>query len=189
MATKNAGDIRTSKDQQEAELEELAQRIDKLRVAFDRFFMGLERLPPLADQAALERDVRRSQLRQVRKTSVKFRFQNLQARLVTYASYWNRILRMIEEGTFKRDRNNGLATPAPPGVATPTQSDGLEDLYAHWNEARQQVGVDKAIDFEKFKAKIVATRKKHLEHFSCSDIEYAVKVKDGKVSLTAKPIY
>lgn len=39
----------------------------------------------------------------MRNTGARFRFQTLVQRFTSYQTYWNRILRQMEEGTYRRD--------------------------------------------------------------------------------------
>jgi len=186
--------IREARAAQDAEVDGLNAKIEQLRVAYDRFFMGLERVPPARERAALEREIRLSPLHRAQTTATKFRFQGIQQRFATYRTYWDRVMRMIEEGTFRRelpDRGGteGEAGARPKSGRAPDEDTRLRELYEAWSEARQAVGARSRVDFEKFRAKMEATKRRHREHFGCRDVDYAVKVKDGKVALTARPIY
>jgi len=84
-------------------LDALEERLEKLRFQFDQHFLGNEKRPPTKEREAFNRDLRRYD--PGAKNAVdRFRHQNLIARFVTYDTYWGRILRAIEEGTYERDR-------------------------------------------------------------------------------------
>jgi hypothetical protein len=84
-------------------LDELEGRINKLKIAYEQYFMGLEKLEPLQDRQEIARIVRRLQSTQTRNTALKFRLNSLNQRFLSYQNYWNRIVRQIEAGTYKRD--------------------------------------------------------------------------------------
>jgi hypothetical protein len=84
-------------------LDELEARIDKLKIAYEQYFMGLEKLEPLSDRQEIARTVRRLQSANTRNTALKFRLNSLNQRFLSYQNYWNRIVRQIEAGTYKRD--------------------------------------------------------------------------------------
>jgi hypothetical protein len=86
---------------QERELKQLTQRLEKLRKSFDRFFMGLDKVVPIPERDQLRRDLKRSSLNKARNTETRFRFQNLVVRITTLNSRWERMLRKIEEGSFR----------------------------------------------------------------------------------------
>jgi len=94
----------------EEELSELSGRIERLRVQYQQYFMGIERSPPSVQREQLERKIRHSPLNEVRRSSIKFRFQSTIQRLRTYIIYWDRVLREIEDGRFRRGvfRDGGM---------------------------------------------------------------------------------
>jgi len=90
------------KPNRKAQLDELEEAIEHLKVAYDRYFYGVDKIPPIRNHEAVERLVRELLRRPVSSTQLRFRFNTLRARLNTYGQYWNRILRQIEAGTYKR---------------------------------------------------------------------------------------
>ncbi|MEE2757331.1 MAG: hypothetical protein VYA30_11745 [Myxococcota bacterium] len=79
----------------------LHKQLESLRVEYERFFLGLEKRPPLALRAQVSRDIRRYQPQN--NAVDKFKHRNLIQRLVTLEQYWERIQRAIDSGTFARD--------------------------------------------------------------------------------------
>jgi len=73
-----------------------------LKVAYERYFNGVDRVPPAREHDRVKRQVRSVQRIRGGTTQLRFRYQGLKARLITYEQYWTRILRQIEKGTFKR---------------------------------------------------------------------------------------
>ena len=84
-------------------LDELEQRIAKLKIAYEQYFMGHEKLEPVQDRQEITRIVRKLQTANTRNTALKFRLNSLNQRFLTFQNYWNRTLRQIENGTYKRD--------------------------------------------------------------------------------------
>lgn len=82
---------------------DLEMRVDRLRSLYDQYFMGIERIPPAVSHKDVERRIQMMRKEQIRNTGLRFRFQMLIQRYNTYQSYWLRITRQIEEGTYKRD--------------------------------------------------------------------------------------
>ena len=104
MAKDDAVRLRALHKRQDSELVELERRVEELRVAYEHYFMGLEKREPMLLRAEVVREVRRSELDGASRTPVRFRFATLRQRLATYESYWDRMCRQIEEGTVKRER-------------------------------------------------------------------------------------
>lgn len=86
-----------------AKLDQLEQRLDRLRAQYDTFFLGLDRRPPEAPRAELNRLFLDMQKTSIRNAALRFRFQTLQQRWATHVTQWNRILREMESGTYRPD--------------------------------------------------------------------------------------
>ncbi len=84
------------------QLDDLEESIEMLKVAYERYFNGVDKIPPRREHDKIDRRVRMMMREVPRTTAMRFRFNSLKARLVTYNQYWTRILRQIENGTFKR---------------------------------------------------------------------------------------
>ncbi len=183
----------------EEELTDLAGRIERLRVLYQQYFMGMERMPPLVQREQLERRIRESPLNDVRRAAIKFRFQSLLQRLRTYEVYWDRLQRDIEEGRVERGvvQEGGLRparapkAEAEPSAAQPEPAprDPVEALYRDFLRAREQVGLPaEGITLEAFRLSIERQRRIHAERLGVPDVAFTVAIKDGKVVLQARPI-
>lgn len=83
-------------------LDDLEEEIELLKVAFERYFNGVDRVPPTREHETVKLHMRNAERQRSGSTVVRFRMQNLKARFISYEHYWTRILRQIEEGSFKR---------------------------------------------------------------------------------------
>ena len=81
---------------------ELELRIDRLRSLYEQYFMGIERLEPSVPRKDVERRVQILRKEQIRNTGLRYRFQMLLQKYNTYQTYWQRICREMEAGTYKR---------------------------------------------------------------------------------------
>ena len=82
---------------------EVETAVERLRSLYDQYFMGIERIEPQVAKKDLERKIQVLRRTQIRNTGLRYRFQNVLLRYNTFGSYWTRICRQIEEGTYKRD--------------------------------------------------------------------------------------
>ncbi len=121
------------------ELEELDSRLERLRIKYDQFFTGTEKALPYVLRKDVDRRFQALHRESIRNTGARFRFQTLVQRFTSYQTYWNRILRQIEEGTFRRDviraQRLGLGTQAVRDARRTTDSseldaDDLEEVEA-----------------------------------------------------------
>lgn len=192
----------------EEELSELASRIERLRVLYQQYFMGMEKFPPSIQRDQLEKRIRQSVLMDVRRSSLKFRFMSTIQRLRTYEIYWDRIVRQIEEGTFRRGifhdgrdvpRDVPPAAPEKPangkgqkkgraaGPKARGKGEDLDELYKTYVEARESQDLSvEGITPETFRESLESQRRLKAEVLGVKDVQFSVKVKKGKVILEAR---
>ena len=87
----------------EARLGEMEKKMDRLRSLYESYFMGMERIPPNTPRRDMNRMMLEMQQVVIGNSSLRFRFQSLSQRWVLQITYWNRTMREIEAGTFRRD--------------------------------------------------------------------------------------
>lgn len=82
----------------------LDKKLSELITKYEQYFIGLEKREPLQLLGEVEKLVRRYTGTPINNTMYKHRFTMLVARLNTYREHWNRILKLMEEGRYSRDR-------------------------------------------------------------------------------------
>jgi hypothetical protein len=87
----------------EKELAELETKAEHLRALYEQYFMGHERMEPLVMRRDVDRRVRLLRREQLRNTAQRFKFNTLVQRFNTMQQYWARVVREIENGTYRRD--------------------------------------------------------------------------------------
>jgi len=114
---------------------ELEVRIERLRALYDQYFTGIEKLEPSVARKDVERRLEVLRRMQIRNTGLRFRFQVIVQRYNTYQTYWLRVCRQIENGTFKRHVLRAKARfgsdrpgAAPVRAAAPGSDDVSEDV-------------------------------------------------------------
>ena len=114
-------------------LGELETRVDRLRSLYEQYFMGIEKLIPSVPHKDVDRRIQILRREQPRNTGLRFRFQMVIQRYNTYQSYWMRVCRQIEEGTYKRDvirakkrLGDDAARPAGSPGASADRQEGLD---------------------------------------------------------------
>lgn len=172
----------------------LDQKLNELIKKYDQYFIGLEKREPLPLLAEVEKLVRRYTGTPINNTMYKHRFATLVARLNTYREHWNRILKLMEEGRYSRDRfisDLHMRQKAKPDKSVgekPVTSDesDLDRLVTEFREARKacNLPIDKitrelvAATIEKQKPALVA--KLGTEHLA-----FRVVIEEGKPKLKA----
>jgi len=84
-------------------IEEVAVTIQRLDRAFNFYFTGFEKKPPINMYERLQREVKRLSeiVDDIKNTAARYQTQMLLARYSTYRLKWERGLRAIEEGLLK----------------------------------------------------------------------------------------
>src|SRR5512133_2784115 len=88
----------------EDDLTILDHQLKELITRYEQYFVGLEKREPLPLLAEVQKMVRRYANVFINNTMYKHKYNMLVARFNTYREHWNRILRLIEEGKYSRDR-------------------------------------------------------------------------------------
>jgi hypothetical protein len=83
-------------------LDELEEAIEALKVAYERYFNGVDKVPPNKQRETVDKFVRDMPKYLGMGAVARFRYGTLKSRFVTYSHYWTRILGQIESGTFRR---------------------------------------------------------------------------------------
>src|SRR6185369_10648297 len=172
----------------------LDQKLSELITRYEQYFIGLEKREPLQLLGEVESLVRRNSGVPITNTMYKHRFAMLVARLNTYREHWNRILKLMEEGRYSRDRFIGdlhLRQKNRPDrrqtEALPTKAESdLDRLVHEFREARKacNLSVDK-ITRELIAATIERQRPTLAAKLGTENFVFRVVVEDGKPKLKA----
>jgi len=85
------------------ELTELDEAIVNLQVLYEKYFLGIDRRPPEQERKRISQKTREMRTTNIRNTALKFKINTLFAKLLSFERMWDRTLREIEDGTYKRD--------------------------------------------------------------------------------------
>ena len=105
MASKSAYNSTEKGAEIEELLDDLEKRLDRLKVMYEQYFLGIQKMAPSQLHTEAERRVRELQQGQIRNTALRYRFATLAQKYGAYNSYWRRTLRQIEQGRYLRDLN------------------------------------------------------------------------------------
>src|SRR5512138_1567429 len=72
-------------------LDKLEQKVDRLKVLYDQYFMGIEKVEPLVPRKEVNRTILNLAKIQIRNTGLRFRYRTLVQRFNVHITYWNRI--------------------------------------------------------------------------------------------------
>lgn len=87
----------------DALVREFESKLARLRTIYEQYFMGIEKQPPKVLRKDVVRISRRLDNLYIRNTASKFKLRSLIQKFNTYKSYWNRVEKQMEDGTYVRD--------------------------------------------------------------------------------------
>jgi hypothetical protein len=94
---------KSTSERAQQECEELEEELIALKVTYEQYFLGNERLPPARAHEDFRKRLTKLKSGLVRNTAAKFRISSLHNKFLTYERLWQRTLQEIEAGTYKRD--------------------------------------------------------------------------------------
>src|SRR6185295_17824727 len=115
----------TSVDEMEVHLNELLKKFDRLKVLYEQYFMGIEKMEPLTARKELMRAIIELQQKHVRNTGLRFKSQTLIQKWNIYQGYWNRTTREIETGRYVRHLQTARRRAEQKGLPFPAEEMGL----------------------------------------------------------------
>jgi len=168
------------------ELSSMEQGVKELVTLYEQYFAGVEKREPQKKREELAKRIRRFTNRRIMQTDLRFQFQNLATRYHSYSGYWDRILRLMDEGKYVRQTHRPLVIKEP--KASTGSDDEAERLYkdlvnAHKAARTEQLPPDKA----KIAAFISQQRKKIQEKFGDREVEFRVVSEEGKTKIKVRP--
>jgi hypothetical protein len=186
------------------ELDEVEEDFKDLQVLYEKYFLGIDRKPPDDQRKSVGRRIRLMRTTTVKNTALKFHINTMFAKLLSYERMWDRTLREMEEGTYRRDvfkakiRARKLAQheddveiveeAAPPQPTIELSDEKLRRIYDTFLLARRRTGEPtEGITFLSIAEKLRAQVPMLIEQYGAKSVEFKVVIKDGKAVLKAVP--
>ncbi len=194
----------------DALLDALERDIEALRLAYEKYFMRVDKAAPVRQRDRLDRTIRGFEGMYMRTTALRFRLAGLRARYVTYGHYWARVLDEIERGVWRRDLHRGApratqppadastvaSAPAQPSAPPPTPAANTplidpthaKDVFDRLVAAKAAVGEStEGLTFPAFLRKLSREAPKLQEQNGGRPLAFDVEVKAGKVRVRVRP--
>ena len=166
------------------EMDEIQQQMKELEIRYEQYFAGVERREPLNERKNLARRIRQYTNRRIVWTDLKFRYQGIASRFMSYAQYWDRILRLIDEGKYHRHtaKLNVPARPSTPDLpAGGAEKSEAERLQKELAAAREACGLaGSAPSADKVAAFLDTQREKIRQRYGDKAITFSIDTSDGK---------
>jgi len=174
------------------ELDHLDKMISELKVQFEQYFSGLVQFPPDKLHAQVKRTIRYLFNAPFKNSEMSFHLRTLENRYRSYNTYFERVLRQREEGSYKRDvfkadiRERHALEDRHARTAQGTAEKGLQSLFNSYKAAlEKQTGLPQNIDFQAFQKSLVSRAKDFKEQNGNKKVTFKVVIKNGKVTVQA----
>jgi len=174
-------------------LEDIEERIKKLRRDYDRYFMKIEKREPIMDRAIVERLLRHFDIPRGTPAHIKFRYQNLMQRFAIMKTYWERCLRQMEEGRYHRFKARMSPPPEetapkapPPKKKSASEGDVYKSLYKDYVMAQKEHG-GPIPSYAVFAGSLKKKAVQHQQENKNETLRFSVITEGGKVRVESKP--
>ncbi len=176
-----------------AELDQLEVRLNELKIQFEQYFTGILPLPPDAAHANVKRQIRSLLKAPFRNAALNYRLKALETRYRTFHTYWQRVLKQKEDGTYSKDlfkaelRERIVAQEERAQTAVGKADSSMHHLFDSYRTAlEKETGKKHEIDFGAFKKSLLQRAKDFKEKSGAKKLSFKIVVKEGKVSVQIK---
>lgn len=176
-----------------AELDRFAEAIQELKVNYEQYFSGIHPLAPDKLHQNIKRQIRALRKAPFKNSALSYKLRMLEQRYNTYNTYWQRVLREREDGTYFKDvfkanmREAAIAEEQRSGTRAGMAEKGVRSLFEAYKQALEKTGgKPQNLDFGSFKDNLLKRAKDFQNKNSGKSLSFKVVVKNGKVSLQAK---
>ncbi|MCP4198244.1 MAG: hypothetical protein GY762_13925 [Proteobacteria bacterium] len=91
-----------TKDEIDQAVAELETSLERLSALYNQYFIGIEKTEPTIQRNNVDRKIRVLRRLQINNTALRFRLQTQIQKYNTQTTYWRRVCKQIEEGTYQR---------------------------------------------------------------------------------------
>jgi hypothetical protein len=121
VASKTRNEEAEGKIDVEEVISEIEHKVERLKILYEQYFMGIEKLQPNTQKKEVARKLMELAQLNIRNTALRYRFHALNQKYASYQTYWSRTLREIENGTYYRSIARASRDAARKGVEMPEE--------------------------------------------------------------------
>lgn len=158
---------------------------------YEQFFSGALTKPPWDTLRTVDEIIKTYARNPPRNLSEQSVFSMHQAKYNTYTEMWNRRLRLKEEGRLPGGpelKTRRAATKPPAEKAKKSPEDSFRKVFDKYVAAKQKAGEGTGkLNYESFRKTLEKQAEQLRSSRGFKDVNFGVSVKDGKVSVVARP--
>ncbi len=185
-----------------SKLDEIERSIFRIKVAYEKYFNGIERFEPLKELEDLKRLIRDIMTNPIRNTQQRYRFTQLKARLSSLEMYWKRNVSQMERGVHPKQVFRANLKESNSQEAQRRQQEHREQqkmerqmeerrfrsVFDQLVDARRQTGQSTDISYDSVKNTLKKQSRMIKSKFKCDDVQFRVEIQDGKPKMKAVPV-
>jgi hypothetical protein len=180
----------TAKQDLRLELEKAERQLADLQVSYEQYFLGVLQFSPDKPHQDFKRLMRQLQKAPFKGTTLAYRMRTLETRYQTYNTYWQRVLKQREDGTYVRDvfkanmRERNALEDARALTKVGQAEKGLQALFRTYKTTLEQVsGSAQNLDFDAFQKNVIQRAKDFKAQTGAQKVSFKIVTQDGKVSV------
>lgn len=170
----------------------IESQIEALRILYEQFFNGTIKLPPDKLNHDVQQQLRDLQKSPFRNAALNFQARSIKTKYNTLATYWQRVFRAKEAGTyskdvFKADLRERLAFEEERIKTKVGKAEqAFHELFNSYQRALEQTtGKAQKLDYDSFQKSILQRAKELKQSGAAQKVAFKVVTKDGKVTVQA----
>lgn len=175
------------------QLNNFEAKLAELKILYEQHFCGLIPLSPDKEHKEVTRLSRELLRSPFRNSQANFRLKNLVARFQTLSTYWERVLKQREDGSYSRDQFKSKIRSAESEFIARKKSGeartecAVRELFDTYRRALEGSGLPTGhLKFDSFKNDIQGKAKTLGAGKGKDAVSFRVEVQGGKVSIKAK---
>jgi hypothetical protein len=177
----------SSKNEINLEIDRLESKIKKLRIMYEQYFLELLPMRPEKPHKEVKDMIRRMQRMPFQNSQTRFRLRQIVARYQTYDTYWARIIKQREEGTYSKDvfraeMREQMAKEERSKMSKRSKTeDGMQQLYSSYEKALKKCGASgDNLNFDSFKKTLMKSARDLKANTGAKKVHYKITIKNGK---------
>jgi len=177
----HAQELRTS-------LADIEAMLAELKVKYEQYFLGILTIEPSSDHQQLTRAFRTLRKAPFKNAAIAFHLRSLESRYHSYNSYWQRVLREREDGTYRRDivkaelRDKRLKEESQSQTASSQVEKRMRELFESYRSAvATDPSASSTLSFSRFRETLVKTAKSWSAANPGKPVSFAIVSEGGRV--------
>jgi hypothetical protein len=177
-----------------SELVLLEDRLEALRIQYEQYFIDVITLIPMKLHQEVKTLIRELLKAPFKNSQTRYKLKTLINRYQTYSTYWERVIREREDGTYHRDlfkvnfRDELKEVRRKERSVVGKTDERVKQLYSAYEQALQSVGKNTDnLNYDRFRKQLVEQAKTLQKEHGSRKLQYAIVVSEGKVKIRATP--